>query len=204
MSSHLLRDIHMYLHQHDTTIPTYNRGTKRIDYILGTTTILPYVTKGGLLPFHYLKNTDHRTLYVELELQRILRNQESTIGTTTNRALTSTRPRGVIKYCQQLNNTSIESELATVHQKEKTPILENDKQLIIQLDQQFQDARLQAERGLHKYGRHPWSPKLRQAQLQVYCWKLWVSQYKTHHNHQDQRDKLQLPQQPIPHTEIQA
>ena len=57
------------------------------------------------------------------------------LGTTTIRALTSTQPRGVIKHCQHLinwlNNTNIESELATVHQKEMTQISENDKQHII-------------------------------------------------------------------------
>ena len=38
---HSLTDVHMYLHQHDTAIPTHVRGTKRIDYVFATPSLLP-------------------------------------------------------------------------------------------------------------------------------------------------------------------
>ena len=37
---HSLKDVHQHLHQHDTTISTYARGQKRIDYIFATDNIL--------------------------------------------------------------------------------------------------------------------------------------------------------------------
>jgi len=52
-------DVHQALHNHDTSIPTYNRGSRRIDYMFSTPNLLPYVQQGGILPFHFLKNTDH-------------------------------------------------------------------------------------------------------------------------------------------------
>jgi len=92
----------MHLHQHDTLIPTYTRGHKRIDYMFATDNIMPYVVKGGILPFHFLKTTDHRALYVELELQQFLRCQLSTTLVNNTRYLTSKNHRGVRRYRQQL------------------------------------------------------------------------------------------------------
>jgi len=60
------------------------------------------------------------------------------------------------------------------------------------LEQSFTTAKLNAERSLHKYGRHPWSPTLRQAQLQVYFYKLWLSQFTTGNDYSNQRNKLQV------------
>ena len=68
--AHHLVDLHMHLHDLSTDIPTYIRGQYRIDYIFGTHAILPYIVQGGILPYHLLKNTDHRSLYIDIELQR--------------------------------------------------------------------------------------------------------------------------------------
>ena len=117
---HDLKDVHQYLHQYNTTISTYARGTKRIDYIFATDNILPYVLKGGILPFHFLKTTDHRALYVEIDLQKFLRCQVATSTTQRNRLLTSRNPRGIKRYCHQLtqwlNESSIEQELHNISQ----------------------------------------------------------------------------------------
>ena len=60
------------------------------------------------------------------------------------------------------------------------------------LENSFAQARLAAERVLHKYSRHPWSPKMRQAQLQVLYYKLWLSQYKTGNDYTTQHNRLNL------------
>jgi len=96
MTQHSFNDVHMHLHQHDTTIPTYSRGHKRIDYILATDNILPYMQKSGILPFHFLLHTDHRALYVEIDLQKYLRSQPSTLSNQQLRSLTSKSPRGAV------------------------------------------------------------------------------------------------------------
>jgi len=65
-----LVDLHMAMYELDTSISTYNRGNKRIDYIFGTSNIVPYTTHGGILPYHFLINTDHRGLYIDVDIQK--------------------------------------------------------------------------------------------------------------------------------------
>jgi len=152
----------MHVSHLDTTIPTYARGQKRIDYIFATANILPYVTQGGILPFHFLTHTDHRALYIEIDLQRYLRNHLPQPTSTIGRALISTHPRGVHTYntqlTQWLNTTTIEHDLQTLYNNpSELTTLQKDK--LNTLDQEFQSARLNAKRGLQKYSRHPWSPR---------------------------------------------
>jgi len=73
IQSHHLIDTHMALHHLDTTIPTYDRGSKRIDYIFATENIIPYITQGGILSYHFLTSMDHRALYIDIELHKFLR-----------------------------------------------------------------------------------------------------------------------------------
>jgi len=49
LTRHSLKDVHMHLHQHDTTISTYSRGHKRIDYMFATDNIISYVVSLGLV-----------------------------------------------------------------------------------------------------------------------------------------------------------
>jgi hypothetical protein len=47
-------------------IPTYSRGSKRIDYILTTQNLLPYVTQVGYLPFFEGNDGDHRGMFIDI------------------------------------------------------------------------------------------------------------------------------------------
>ena len=161
-----LKDVHMYLHHHDTHISTYNRGSKRIDYAFATTNILPYIHQGGILPFHFLTTTDHRAL------QKYLRCQEATLFSQVHRHLSSNHPRGVVRYTQQLeswlDNHPIEQELEELTQHSTKYSSTHLRNTLETIDNSFAQARFQAEQGLHKYSRHPWPPKLKEAQLTVY------------------------------------
>ena len=64
MESTQLLDLHEDLHPIQTP-PTYNRGTRKIDYILGTMKISSSVTKGGLTTYNDgLKFSDHRAISI--------------------------------------------------------------------------------------------------------------------------------------------
>ena len=99
---HWLVGVHMHLHDIDTTIPTYTRGTKRVDCIFGSQNIVPNIVKGGLLLFYFLTMTNHRGLYPDIKLQRFLRSQLPQATPAQIRALQSNHPRGYHKYCQDL------------------------------------------------------------------------------------------------------
>jgi len=204
-----LTDVHMQLHDHTTEIPTYIRGTKRIDYVFVSHNILPYVNRSGVLPYHFLKNNDHRSLYVDIALQRLLRCQLPQQYKSTTRPLSSNNPRAIAKYStalkKWLDKSNIETSLATGFTAEQsTNEVTISTQTIIELEEQFTTARLKAEKPLKTMHRHPWSPALRNAQLTVYYYKMWVSQHRTSQDSSVQRQRLQLKQIRDPTTLKQA
>ena len=89
-----LIDIHLSLHDHPSEISTYLRGHHRLDYIFVTSNLALYVMKSGILPYHFLTNTDHCCLNLDIDLQRFLRCQLPTVSSMSTRKLNSTNPRG--------------------------------------------------------------------------------------------------------------
>ena len=180
LQQHSLIDIHAALHNLDTNISTYNRGSKRIDYIFGTENIIPYITHGGILSYHFMTSTDHRALYIDMELQKFLRSQPPPTNKLEHRLLQSKQPRGYRKYCKTLetwlDQSTIESTLHKLSNQTGT-ISDASKEKLQELEQEFTTARLMAERKIPQYGVLPWSPKLKKAQQQVFYYKLWMSQY---------------------------
>jgi exonuclease III len=47
-------------------IPTYTRGTKRIDFILASYNLLSYAKKVGYIVFYDASESDHRGAFIEL------------------------------------------------------------------------------------------------------------------------------------------
>ena len=65
--------------------------------------MLPYIVKGGILPYHFLKTTDYRGLYVDIDLQSYFRCKPPDISPVEYRILQSPHPRHVKKYTQSIN-----------------------------------------------------------------------------------------------------
>jgi hypothetical protein len=58
----------VYRHRHGMIEPaTYNRGHRRLDYILCSSPLLSAVTACGILPFDVLSRSDHRTVFVDFD-----------------------------------------------------------------------------------------------------------------------------------------
>ena len=145
-----------------------------------------------------------------MDLQKFLRCQAPIQTQAAHRQLQSKHTWGVEKYCtgleEWLDQSSIERDLENIFHRYQNP--QEDKstldQQAISLESQFTAARLSAERSLRRPYILPWSPKLKEAQMTVFYYKLWLSQYKTNVNFQSQRDKLQLHKITEPHTIKQA
>ena len=207
MTQHSLVDLHMALYNLDTNIPTHNRGNKRIDYIFGTYNIVPYVENGGILPFHFLKSTDHRGLYIDIDLNRFLKCQPPLAQTIPQRTLQTNNPKGYIQYCQQIEQWISSSQIELTLQQmtqDTSEITPQQISRIIQLEKEFTDQKLQAEKRMIKKYTCPWSPTLKIAQLRVYYYKLWLSQYQTGKDYHKQRARLSLSSPKDPTTKQQA
>jgi exonuclease III len=61
-----LIDAYEYIHGADTKFPTYERGSKRIDYFLCTPNVLQFITKIGYAKFNEALEGDHRAIFCDL------------------------------------------------------------------------------------------------------------------------------------------
>jgi len=177
--------------------------------MFSTADILPYIKRGGILPFHFIKNTDHRGLFADIDLQGYLRRKPPQINHSSARKLQSNRPKAVKEYGQRLHHW-IHQENITQRLKDIQTNIQHTQmrqQSIAQLqilEQQFTKARLDAEKSLPKGPQHPWSPQLRQAQQSVLYYKLWVSQYTHHKDFHFHRQKYGLQNLQDPQNKTQA
>jgi hypothetical protein len=97
-----LVDVHSYRHGACQHIPTYARGATKIDHILVTPDLLPFVHASGFFPFYEGIDSDHRVLFCDLNLAGYLRGQVASIESPSARALDSRSPRRVSLYKQKL------------------------------------------------------------------------------------------------------
>ena len=128
------------------------------------------------------KHTDHRSLYADIDLQGFLRRNPPQLTTAPLRQLQSKNLKAVKQYCdqiyQRLHDEDIESQLSQIQHSIKQPSTkQNSIVKLKELEQKFSQVRLKAEHTLPTGPHHPWSPQLRQAQLLVLYYKLWLSQY---------------------------
>jgi hypothetical protein len=56
-----------FFHPESSHIPSYARGTNRLDYALVSTEFLPQVTAAGLNHYHEYYPSDHRPIFVQID-----------------------------------------------------------------------------------------------------------------------------------------
>jgi hypothetical protein len=61
-----LIDMYSTIHQDYTEFPTHQRGSKRIDYILCSRNIIPYVSQCGYVRFNDAFDSDHRAIFCDI------------------------------------------------------------------------------------------------------------------------------------------
>jgi hypothetical protein len=158
---------------------TYSRGSSRIDYILTSPLLNQYITRCGILPLHHIVDSDHRALYIDVELHRFLKGVPSAIVPQSMRGIQSNNPRAVQKYQQILsaslsNNNVMEKMRELVAQNEsQSGLTPTQIEEFLQLENFISQAKLNAETQVQHISDIPWSPKLIQAQKLVHYWRSW-------------------------------
>ena len=86
--------------RHDTeTEPNIlSRGYVKIDFILCTRALLPFILRVDILSFGTIAFSDHRGLYIDINLHQYLRNLNTDLVTNTPRTLISSQPKRVLQY----------------------------------------------------------------------------------------------------------
>ena len=87
-----LTDIHAYHHEGINNIATYARGSKRIDFILTSKTLVQKTTASGFLAFYDGIESNHRGSFVDFDADRLFKGKTTKIYTQAQRNLTSKKP----------------------------------------------------------------------------------------------------------------
>jgi hypothetical protein len=192
-----LIDIHVHRHGTEDEPATYTRGKTRIDYILISPDLVEFVSAAGILPFKTFTKSDHRALFMDIDLDRYLGGRPSDAALATRRGLASNDPRAVRKYRAELEKFLQKSKIeqrvyAKIKEIEGSPPgltakLAND---LNELDDELTQGKLEAEKVCATVRSVPWSPTLMEAQQRLRFWKYWLSEKKTDKNFAEARAKV--------------
>jgi hypothetical protein len=199
-----LFDPHTSRHGDAVDVPTYIRGTKRLDYCLLDTTLQPHISACGINLFNDLYHSDHRALFLDLSLRSFLKTHLPPIPPAAHRFI-GTRSADVTKFVNiahdHLQNNHAFTQFATF--STDAPTLSKPWVRANKLDDLIGQAFSLAERKCHKRPRPPWSDKLFFASLKVRYWRTALTARRTNTDHSivlaDLAAKVWVSDPPPPH-----
>ena len=192
-----LVDIHTLTVDLSPPPATYQRGSKKIDFILITPSITSAVRAVSVLPLHDGYLSDHRALVADFDAAVLFADHTSPVLPPTGRRLTSTNPSALHPYIEHLKKhveihglvdrvtelqTQSESGHWTTEQVEEWEIIDN----LLEEGRAGGEAKCPSKRS----GMLPWSPVLDRAGKSLLYWKLRVREFMSRNVNLDLLDKL--------------
>ena len=188
MSKHGLTDIHR--DQHPEIDPedwkTYSRGSKKIDYIFGSAGVLEWTNKSGIEEFNARIQSDHRGLWIDLDLESLLGGKVPDLIPPQKRGITGKDPKTTRKFRTELHKYLVEHKfqerIQKVQQLNKEKNEKNQTiidELIQALDRDLERGMIASENKTSRPTRPDWSPALIQCQAKVNYYKCWLSEIRT-------------------------
>jgi exonuclease III len=187
------------MEHHHANLPdppnTYIRGTKTVDYFGGTEDVAEATELAGIEAFGQTFQSDHRGMFLDLRISRILNGQPADLGALQPRGVNAKDPtkiipfqKAVTKYCKDHKLIQRKEKLEQFMDKEDLPPEQEAavKKLMNGIDK---DVTRSFEHGTKKCSRKhkiPWSPKLMNAKRTIQYWKLWESEIRNKINYLEQ------------------
>jgi hypothetical protein len=174
-----LIDLIQNQHQIDESSNTYARGTKRIDYIFGSQKIHDHCLRSGMLPFGVGYQSDHRALFIKVDIGKILQTSVTQIDTIMARKLTQATPKERHIFLENLDN-HYRSQNLYQRLRKLTEVTESEwddkhKETYEKCDQEMVAGMLTAESCTKKTKTTSWSPTFAQAINDKTFWKIALS-----------------------------
>ena len=150
---------------------TFIRGKSCIDHIYSTTRVADAITSVGIAPFNFFLSSDHRAMYIDLQLLDVLDIDTNHFPPFLFRRLKSTSQSAVTAYTKSIHRgykrLRIRSRIRrlTKSLKSQGPTPPNISSLN-RLDSDISQLMMQAENScsnINKTCKSPWSPKLKDA-----------------------------------------
>jgi hypothetical protein len=165
--------------------PTYNRGKKRIDYMLISASLREAVIRSGILPYNSIFSGDHRPCFLDLDADTLFGNSIHPLAPHCQQSLQLSDPRRVNKYKevlhQQLSYHKVQERCKALQE-----VVDLNSWTIAHIDQDetldrtITEAMLYAEASCSRKftKRFEWSPSLVESVEAVRFWRLLLKRSK--------------------------
>jgi hypothetical protein len=182
-----LADPHATFHGTDGEPSTYSRGSKRLDYVFVTQRVLQYIKYCGIDPFHQVLFTDHRGLFLDIDLKGLLGSDLAHMVPAKARGVSShtDKPEVYITALHEhLTANNVFNNSAKIFTKARESDRASDQlvEAINKIDRTLTFGMLLAEIRCRRKPRPAWSSALAAASRTLKFWKTLVSGLKTNTN----------------------
>jgi len=178
---------------------TYQRGPRRLDYVLVTPTLVPHVQAAGYDPFGYRIPSDHRGLFIDFSSDALFQHEISPLSPMEYRDFRATSPQTVVKYVSKKMQYLLDHQFYERLQLLKQSTLANHE-LAEALDRDFQRAARHAAKQCARKPQPAWSPKLAKAWATLHFFKLAKSAKNNPVNYNPALERLRKTWPDLPQT----
>jgi hypothetical protein len=173
---HLI-DLMRLQHPNLVEVATYARGSKRLDYVLGTAEIANSIENCGYEPFNFRYHTDHRAYFIDLNTKILFGSTIQPLAKFSDRILHSNNIRQVTKYIQTKHKMLTECNAFERGNRLEDP--DNRHEFAERLDADVLRSSLSAEKRIKKLKEPAWSIELAEARKKVSILSKALSMAKT-------------------------
>jgi hypothetical protein len=160
---------------------THLRGSKKIDFVLTTAGIAPFIQAIGLLEFDVIFRTDHRAFFIDIDMDIFFGSETETLPAQRLRQLQLEDPRVATEYRKALHQQFIHQSVFR-RTKEQSESSKSGEWNIAQeskyeaLDRDITRAIMHAESVCLLKHTHntPWSPAIGRATSSIRYWDLRI------------------------------
>jgi hypothetical protein len=190
-----LLDLLPYHHGIDGEIETFARGSKRLDYALGSQELAESIVRIGVTPYNFIITSDHRGIFIDFDIDVFLGGDPNQLMSPALRGIKSNSPKQCRKYVQAVTkyltqHKVFERATRAQHLTDQHGLTQQLKRQWDRIDQDLLRANLHAEQLTKTRDRPAWSPTLHQASMIVAYWKITLSSMRTNRDFADQLERL--------------
>ena len=170
-------------HGESAEIPTYNCGTKRLNYILSSRPLVPFIRKAGYNLFNELTCSNHQTAFIDIQLSKFMGTDLPKM-TTAEFCFVQSRGPNVAKFINAAYSHLSENNAFKKYEEYNSTLSTNNEpwHKANQIDDIVTQALLHREKTCSFTPSPPWSPAVNLASKKVRFWRTALSQRCTNTN----------------------
>ena len=169
-------------HPNTTQPNTFKEGTKTIDAVFVSSDLR--INRCGMLDFDEGIPSDHRPLWLDIPLETLFDNRQSSNPISNPRRLNLQDPRSVQKYTttlqKHMRKHKIKEKVCALRNSVTVPMSQDNIAQFEKLDKIRLEGIKHAEKKCRKLklGKTPWSPELSKARKNIVLWNMLLRQQK--------------------------